>query len=48
MGLAAALAAWYNKESRKEKVTAKLNDIQNLMREMNLTAEQYMEILDVV
>ena len=31
----------------RERITTKLNDIQNLMRKMNLTAEQSMDILDV-
>lgn len=35
------------KAADRERITTKLNDIQNLMRKMNLTVEQSMDILDV-
>ena len=42
-----AIQGMMKKAADRERITTKLNDIQNLMRKMNLTAEQSMDILDV-
>ncbi len=42
-----AIQGMMKKAADRERITTKLNDIQNLMRKMNLTVEQSMDILDV-
>lgn len=47
LNMCEAIQGMMKKAADRERITTKLNDIQNLMRKMNLTVEQSMDILDV-
>lgn len=47
LNMCEAIQGMVKKAADRERITTKLDDIQNLMRKMNLTIEQSMDILDV-